>query len=386
MPRRGENIYKRKDGRWEGRILKEDSKYLYLYAKSYREIKEKMRNYQEYRKLSENKKCRSAKNAVGLFEDWLEGDFKNHLKPSTFESYYYCMQKYVIPFFQKSENVKITEEAVSRFVKRLKNDDSISESYKKKILTVFKTALKELLKGSPDCPAIMETIKLPKTEISEVQVFSMQEQRLIENAALNSDDRRALGIILCFYSGIRLGELCALKWSDIDMEAGAMSIVRTVSRTKNFELGEGKTNLIVGTPKSRKSTRKIPLPKFVLKLLEQHRPCSVDENSYVFSESSIPIDPRSYQKLFKKLLKSAGVSDRKFHAIRHTFATRALELGVDIKTLSEILGHSNVSITLNVYAHSLMEQKKIAIEKFNEMHIISMALASFAVANSVKSV
>jgi integrase len=95
-------------------------------------------------------------------------------------------------------------------------------------------------------------------------------------------------------------------------------------------------------------------------------------NCYVLSNTEVPIDPRTYQKLFKRILKNANVKDRKFHAIRHTFATRALELGVDIKTLSEILGHSNVSITLNIYAHSLMEQKKIAIDKLNELHVMHM--------------
>lgn len=383
MPRRGENIYKRKDGRWEGRQLKEDGKYQYFYGKSYRLVKEKMKSFLENGKSVEKKHLASAKNAALLFEAWLEGETLERVKPSTYESYYNCTQKYVIPYFIKSENTRITADSVSGFVRSLKEDASISVSYKKKILAVFKTALREILKNSRDCSIILESVKLPKTEQNEVQIFTANEQRLIELAALNFEDKRALGIVLCFYSGIRLGELCALKWSDFDVEAGTMSIKRTVTRTKNFDSKEAKTTLNIGTPKSRTSSRRIPLPAFLIRIAKEYMPCAEKENHYVLTGTDTPLDPRAYQKLYKKVLAKAGVKDRKFHAIRHTFATRALELNVDIKTVSEILGHSNVAITMNVYVHSLMEQKKIAIEKFNDMHLASMELAAIAVTASV---
>lgn len=168
------------------------------------------------------------------------------------------------------------------------------------------------------------------------------------------------------------------------METGIMSVNRTVSRIKTFQEEGNKTELFVGTPKSRKSFRKIPLPSFLLKILMESRSTSTSEESYVLTDKDVPIDPRVYQKFFKRVLQNAGVKERKFHAIRHTFATRALELGVDIKTLSEILGHSSVGITLNIYAHSLMDQKKIAIDKFNDMHLTNMNGALIAVTKSVK--
>jgi integrase len=120
------------------------------------------------------------------------------------------------------------------------------------------------------------------------------------------------------------------------------------------------------------------MPEFLVKISENYR-IFENENHYLFSGTENPAEPRTYQKLYKRILEKAGVKYRKFHAIRHTFATRALELGVDIKTLSDILGHANVSITLNIYAHSLMEQKKIAIDKLNEMHAAFMQDASFTV-------
>ncbi len=382
MPRRGENIYKRKDGRWEGRQLKIDGKYQYFYGKSYREVKDSIKSYQE-NGIKIKKEVKTLASASSLFEFWLDGDLAKRVKPSTYESYYHCVTKYIIPFYTSCNYYQLTEDTVSEFVKFMNDDNSISQSYKRKILAVYKTALREILKNNPDSIKLLNYIKFPKPEQNEVQVFTMKEQCLIEKAVLGCPDKRTLGIILCFYSGIRLGELCALKWCDFDFENETLFINRTVSRTKNFSDDDNKTLLLIGTPKSRTSSRKIPLPSFLIALFKEYYQRSGKETCYFMTGSEIPIDPRAFQKLYKKILKKAGVPDRKFHAIRHTFATRALELNVDIKTISDILGHSNVSITMNIYAHSLMEQKKIAIDRFNNMHLASMETGQYAVINSV---
>ena len=383
MARRGENIYKRKDGRWEGRVLKADGKYRYVYAKTYREIKEKKRLLQEKSPFRITKNTYEGKKPTELFEIWLKEGLSERVKPATYESYYRCIAKYVIPYFKETKNAFITGYQVDLFVKQINNNTLLSESYKRKILSIFKTALKEIMKGTPEYEQILSLVTLPKVSGTAVQVFSLKEQRLVENAILNFQDKMALGILLCFYTGIRLGEICALKWEDIDFEAGTMSITKTVARIKSYREQGGKTALLVGMPKSQKSVRKIPLPGFVLKKSDELKKAIPNESCYVLSGSDAPIDPRTYQKLYKRVLKSAGVKYRKFHAIRHTFATRALELGVDIKTLSEILGHSNVSITLNIYTHSLYEQKKRAIDKLNEMYITHTKTALFAVASPV---
>jgi len=382
MPRRGENVYKRKDGRWEGRILKPDGKYQSVYAQTYREVKERKNHYKEYLKRKEDKAPDSARSASAQFKLWLNS-VSGRVKASTYENYYRCIYKYVIPYFIRGGD-QITEVRVGQLVTSICGDPSLSEAYKRKILSIFKTALREILKDA-DGASILANVRLPKAEIADIEVFSVKEQRLVENAALLAEDRRALGILLCFYTGIRLGELCALKWGDLDLEAGTVSIARTVSRTKNFTQARGKSALLIGMPKSRKSVRKIPLPAFLTELSKDLRMRTENEACYVLSGTRTPIEPRTYQKLYKRILARAGVKDRKFHVIRHTFATRALELGVDIKTLSELLGHSSVTITLNIYAHSLMEQKRIAMEKLNEMHITHMKIPSFAVADAVES-
>ncbi len=384
MSRKGENIYKRKDGRWEGRVIKPNGKYRYLYAKTYREVRLKMKDTKEINKANKTERLSSQKNAADLFEKWLSGETINRLKPTTYENYYHCINRYVIPYFKLPGNEQLSEESIKYLVEKISEDTSISVSYRKKILSILKTALREICKDIPNHPVLGELVTLPKVKNGkEILVFSMKEQRIIENTVQRSEDKRLLGILLCFYSGIRLGELCALKWGDFDFEAGSVSIMRTVSRVRNRDPNGEKTFLHVGTPKSETSLRKIPLPVFLLKLIEEYSLPFKENDCYMLSGKADPFDPRIYQRLYKKVLVAAGVKDRKFHTIRHTFATRALELGVDIKTLSEILGHSNVNITLNVYAHSLMEQKKAAIEKFNEMHVTYMNQTAFAVNSAV---
>ncbi len=379
MARRGENIYKRKDGRWEARLLIKKGKYRYFYGKTYKEAKMKMRSFQENAKVYKEKQAEQKSTASALLEGWLEKQATLDVKPLTYESYYHCMQKHILPFFQKEQEDRITEDSVLRFTKKLSENNLLADTSKKKIFTILKIALRDVLKGELNSSSILATVKLPKLETREVEIFSIKEQRSLEEVALNYQDQRALGIILCLYTGIRLGELCALTWGDIDWESGFMSITKTVSRVKIFNHGSKKTELVVGTPKSRNSMRKIPIPNFLLKLVQQRKLCEEKESVYILSGKDTPIDPRKLQKLYKKLLLEAHLPDRKFHAIRHTFATRGLELGVDIKTISEILGHSNVSITLNIYAHSLIEQKKAAMEKYNAMHIASAEISKFAV-------
>ena len=361
MPRRGENIYKRKDGRWEGRVLKSQGRYQYVYARTYKEVREKQKLLQERINMQPCVNTHFIYDAAKEFTAWLHGDLAGRVKPSTYESYYRVMAGYVIPFYQEKGNEQFSFQTTIDFSYRI-NNKRLSESYKRKILTIYKTALREIMKGNSECNSILNAIQMPKKVTPEVQIFSVKEQRMIERAIIQSPDKRYLGILLCFYTGIRLGEVCGLKWGDIDFEAGTMAVTRTVSRIRNFDETKERTVLFIGRPKSNYSVRKIPLPDFLLDLARGLKLECSDENHFILTNTEQPVDPRKYQKMFQRLLILAEVKKCKFHAIRHTFATRALELGVDIKTLSEILGHSNVSITLNIYALDLCQsfgQKKL---------------------------
>ncbi|WHH57934.1 site-specific integrase [Petroclostridium sp. X23] len=367
MSKRGENIYKRKDGRWEGRILKPDGKYIYLYGKSYREVREKKKNTTNHEVAAQNSTIAKT-NATALFQNWLKNQFSGCIRRSTYDSYYYCIYKYVIPFFQSGED-QLSECRVRKFVQAVAINQQLSVSYRRKIISIFKTAVRAIIKEIGISISTINDLQFPKMENSTVEVFASKEQIRIEQAILSSNDFRTYGILLCFYTGIRLGELCALRWENIDLESGIMSITATTARVKNHDPQGHKTIMVTGTPKSRSSCRKIPIPAFMTALIKNIASDDRRETDYVFSSTDKPVEPRTIQRLYKKILKSANVNERKFHVIRHTFATRALELGIDIKTLSEILGHSSVGITLNIYAHSMLEQKKIAIQKMNSMYL-----------------
>jgi integrase len=197
-------------------------------------------------------------------------------------------------------------------------------------------------------------VKLPKKQKSNVEFFSMDEQKRLEAAAKASCGLDYLSTTLSLYTGVRVGELCGLVWNDIDFECRILRVRRTMQRINSD--GESKTEIAFLTPKTETSTRNIPLPDFLLDVLTEQR--AVSRCTYVLSARGKPVEPRTVQRRFKKLLSDAGVKEVNLHTTRHTFATRALENGFDVKSLSEILGHGSATVTLNKYAHALDEHKR----------------------------
>ena len=230
MPRRGENIYKRKDGRWEGRVMTPEGKYRYTYARSYKEVKEKKQLLQKQIYTKGMPAAKTAQPAVLLFEEWLQGTLIGRVKPATYDSYYRCFANYVNPFFKESGYEKLTANSAGAFVRHIAGHPALSEAYKRKLLSIFKTAVKDVTQNLQGSESIIKAVTLPRRADANVQAFSVREQRLIEQAALNDKSHAAIGILLCFYTGLRLGEVCALKWEDIDFDAGTMLVERSVSR------------------------------------------------------------------------------------------------------------------------------------------------------------
>lgn len=196
------------------------------------------------------------------------------------------------------------------------------------------------------------TIKLPASKEKEINALSREEQKIVEEYCLKSIKSNYIGIIICLYTGIRLGELLALTWGDIDFNKKYLYIKKT-----SYTLRKDKKKVfIVESPKTKKSNRVIPLPDKLINLLLIYKNNSSCEY-IIHTRTKTMVETRSYQRTFESVLSKCKIKHYNFHALRHTFATRALELGMDIKTLSEILGHTNVAITLNRYAHSLLEYK-----------------------------
>lgn len=206
-------------------------------------------------------------------------------------------------------------------------------------------------------------IKLPQAIEKEIQALTREEQKIIENYCLSNPKSNYLGIIISLYTGIRLGELLALTWDDMDFDKKLMIIKKTSYSAKI----EGKYVIVVDKPKTKKSNRIIPLPDKLINLLISYKNNS--KSHYLIStRNNTIVEARLYQRTFDSILSKCNIKHYNYHCLRHTFATRALELGMDIKTLSEILGHTNVSITLNRYAHSLLDYK------IQEMNKVSSSL------------
>lgn len=207
----------------------------------------------------------------------------------------------------------------------------------------------------------LDRLTVKKTQL-DMRVLSVDEQHRLCDILMRDMNLTKFGVLLCMYTGIRIGEVCALKWESIDFSEGILSIRETLQRIQVMDVGAcKKTKIVITEPKSKKAIRDIPLPGFVLEYAAslKHNP-----KAYILTGCSDRyIEPRSLQYTFKKYTQECGLTDVNYHALRHTFATRCIELGFDVKTLSELLGHSSVNITLNRYVHSSMDTKKTNMQR-----------------------
>lgn len=363
MPKKGENIHKRKDGRWEGRYKNGDGKYISVYGKSYREAKDKLRAGQAAKKDSTAGAEFCSAPAVSfkkVCEEWLSAkEFK--IKVSTYSAYYTVVHNHLIPFWSDRDIYKIDFSVEVPQLVQQKANEGLSSKRIQEIIQRLKQVLQFAKKHYGVAPLDVE-LDIQQYSGKEIAVLTEEEQQKLTDLLLIREDVRKLGVLLSLYMGLRIGEICALQWSDIDFVSGVLTISKTLQRVKNFDQNSpNKTAVVIGTPKSIKSRRSLPIPQFLLKILKEYRGRG---NEYILTGSTTAfIEPRQYENILKSYLKTACVRPVNYHALRHTFATRAIEKNVDIKTLSEILGHSSITITLQLYVHPSMKNKQICMEK-----------------------
>lgn len=359
MSRRGENIHKRKDGRWEARYEKGRNNngaiiYGFLYGKSYREAKEKKIQALQQKQPLQNKDSIAAVSIRELSDSWL-ASVRYTLKESTYMCYTTLIQKHIITYF--SEN---PQQLIDKNVLQLFYNSKILAGLSQRTVKTLLMLLKRILTFGEEQELIPVVKRIPvhsKTVLFEKNLLSPEEMAVLSEYLLQTDTVFAAGILLCMYTGIRIGELCGIKGSDIDLKNGILTIQRTVSRIRNSQTSSNapKTRIIISTPKSASSIRKIPLSDHMVALLKQ---CPFSEHTYFLTGSQTPAEPRFVQRRFKKILSECALPQVTFHSLRHSFATLCIENGIDSKALSEILGHSSVKITLDIYVHSNMAQKK----------------------------
>lgn len=283
---------------------------------------------------------------------------ENHVKSSTMAAYSLILGRHIFPFF--NSNTDITERRVKEFI-----DEKIKEGLSIKsirdIVVVLKMIIKFSIKKGFITNKLIE-IKIPTyNQNTEISVFSLQEQKILMEYLTSNLSYKNLGILISLTAGLRIGEICGLKWEDIDTDKGILKVSKTVYRIYHTDNPRKKSEVVVSTPKTKYSFRSIPIPDEIISIV---RKLSSNSNlgNFLLTNQLFPIEPRSFRNYYKKLLDKLNLPQLKYHALRHSFATRCIEGKCDYKTVSVILGHSDISTTLNLYVHPSYDQKKRCIE------------------------
>ena len=282
-----------------------------------------------------------------------------YVKQSTMAAYVLILENHVLPYFGDGDSLH--EQAVQAFVLQ-ELESGLSVKTIKDILIVLKMIMKFGVKN--EWMNYYEwDIKYPTTSTNkELEVLSVANHRKILNYIQSHFTFTGLGIYISLSTGLRIGEICALKWSDINVTDGTITVSRTIERIYIIEGEEKHTELVINTPKTKNSCREIPMNKELLAMIKPLKKV-VNDNFYVLTNDERPTEPRTYRNYYKGLMAKLDIPKLKYHGLRHSFATRCIEAGCDYKTVSVLLGHSNISTTLNLYVHPNMEQKKRCITK-----------------------
>lgn len=300
------------------------------------------------------------KNRKYLYKDFL---FKwanetLNVKIQTKQKYLRLIKNHCLPYFK---DILIKDISIDTFIDFIKteNKNQVSVSVQKTLKYILKSSWEYGVSINICKPLMFDCIKFKKSK-TKIVVFTKREQLILEECLKNKINSRKLAILISLYGGLRIGEVCALKWKNIDLENETILVEKTIIRIEqNNDNEKNKTILVESTPKSDSSERLIPLPSFLTKILQTYKQ---DENCYIVNGKQKKYDPRQLADTYYRILKKCGIKKAKYHTLRHTFATRCIESKMDIKTLSEILGHSSVEVTLQIYVHPSSDLKKKSIE------------------------
>lgn len=367
MSRKGENIFLRKDGRWEARYIKERKmdgryRYGYVYGKSYLEVKTKrneiLLNLEQVKKRHEN--CKYKFNYY--IENWLSS-MKFMVKKSTYAHYYSIVNNHISPDLGDIKMTYLTTEVIESYINkkfeigRIDRRGGLSNKTVRDIVVVLRQIL--------SYANIHINFKLPKQKKKEIKILNKKEQRKLEAEVLKENTTYAIGVLVCLYTGMRLGEICALKWEDINLSKKVIEVKKTIVRIQDVEEEkEARTKVIIDNPKTENSKREIPTNKYLYSILKEFYEPN-NGKKYLLTNSQKYIEPRTYYNRYKTIVERSEIENYGFHALRHTFATRCIEIGMDPKTLSEILGHSDVKVTLSLYVHPSNKMKDKYMERLN---------------------
>lgn len=365
---KGENIFKRKDGRWEARYIKGYElsgkiKYGFCYGKTYREAKEKVTKCKAAILNGKALPALGSRHRFAFYcDEWLRLR-KPKVKEATYIKYDTVLKKYIKLRLGGCFPLGMTSGLIDSFTKELLFEEELAPKTVHDILVVLHGVLKYTATQFPGIFPDLE-ISYPKECRKEMRVLSHEEQHRFIQYLLEDMDACRFGVLLTLFTGMRIGELCALQWACISLQEKTLSVTATLQRlrdTERMDVDGARTRIVTGTPKSHTSVRTIPLTEFASALCAKMYP----ENpaAYVLTGTERFMEPRTLQYRLGKYTRACGLEGVHFHTLRHTFATRAVEVGFEIKSLSEVLGHANTTITLDRYVHSSMKLKRDNMSK-----------------------
>lgn len=303
-----------------------------------------------------------------LYKDWIYAwliEKKDYIKESTYANYSNNIFNHIIPklgnYTLNEINHKIIQDFLLELSKsgRKDNTGGLSEKTIKDITIIVKGSIKKGI-NEGKIKHIELSFNYPKdNKEKSIYILTKYEQNKITNYVLDNTNTKNIGFLISLYSGIRIGELCALQWKDIDFKNNKLMISKTIQRVYIKDKDKSISKVIITTPKTKNANREIPINKDFLEIIKSLK---TNKDNYILSNSDKYIEPRTYRKYFNKILKELKIKHFNFHSLRHTFATNCISLGCDYKTVSELLGHANVNITLNLYVHPRYSQKKKCID------------------------
>lgn len=301
------------------------------------------------------------KNYNDVLIEWLSSK-KNEVKESTYLKYAMMIETYISSLLGNLNFKKIKNSDIKSFFEN-KKINGLSESVKNNLFIILNASINYGISKKYRRKFTLEKLQFKKVK-NEITYFTKKEQELLVDYLIKNMNLRNLSILLGISLGIRIGEICALKWNCIDFQNNTISINLTAQRIKNLDKNsKSKTKLVVDVPKTESSIRVIPIPKKLIPILKEYKQ---DDNYYIFTNNSLtPKDPRALEKYFASILKRIGIKQLNFHSLRHTFATRLREQKVDIKVISELLGHSDWKITQSIYVHASLDHKRTSVDTFN---------------------
>ncbi len=367
MSRRGENIYKRKDSRWEGRYIrsydiKGNVKYGYVYAATYNDVKKKL---SDVKNAGTVKPACAGKALSHYCDEWLTLN-RSRIKNATYIKYHTIINRHIKPTLGNYLPHQLNTVLIERFSHLLLTCHNLSPKTVRDILTVLKSILKYLERQQETKFPYIEVV-YPKETRNEMRILSTEEQKKLMQYLRADHDLVKSGILLALFTGMRIGELCALRREDISFSAKLIHVNKTMQRLQTLQSdSQKKTQIVIGEAKSKSSDRYIPLTDYTEELCRQMQ--ITDPKAYLLTGlSNKYMEPRALQYRLSKILEECGLNGIHFHTLRHTFATRCIEVGFEIKSLSEILGHANTKVTLDRYIHSSMDLKRKNMIKLSSL-------------------